>query len=137
MGVTNLQNNEDVKEFIQKHTLVQIQYLLSITSETASPDMKKFLRKCLELYPKVPAPGSGKKAVACINEDRMCRKAAYERGEAITDDLCLGCGKNKVTKPESKVVSGLTPCSQCGSIDFLRTGTCHVCNECGSSQGCS
>ncbi|MDT8447084.1 MAG: vitamin B12-dependent ribonucleotide reductase [bacterium] len=31
----------------------------------------------------------------------------------------------------------LMPCSECGGIDFLRTGTCYVCITCGSSQGCS
>ena len=29
------------------------------------------------------------------------------------------------------------PCSECGGIDFLRTGTCFVCITCGASQGCS
>jgi len=29
------------------------------------------------------------------------------------------------------------PCSECGSIDFLRTGNCFVCVTCGMSQGCS
>lgn len=29
------------------------------------------------------------------------------------------------------------PCPQCGGIFFLRTGTCHVCQTCGASQGCS
>ncbi len=34
-------------------------------------------------------------------------------------------------------VTGSTPCSSCGSIDLIKTGTCHVCCVCGSSQGCS
>ena len=38
-------------------------------------------------------------------------------------------------------VSGVQPCTgldgRCGSTDFYRTGTCHVCISCGSSQGCS
>lgn len=29
------------------------------------------------------------------------------------------------------------PCSDCGGIEFLRTGTCYVCITCGASQGCS
>jgi len=29
------------------------------------------------------------------------------------------------------------PCTECGGIDFLRTGTCFVCITCGASQGCS
>lgn len=29
------------------------------------------------------------------------------------------------------------PCQDCGGVTFLRTGTCHVCQTCGASQGCS
>ncbi len=29
------------------------------------------------------------------------------------------------------------PCGDCGGTFFLRTGTCHVCQTCGASQGCS
>ncbi|PCI30585.1 MAG: ribonucleoside-diphosphate reductase, adenosylcobalamin-dependent [SAR324 cluster bacterium] len=29
------------------------------------------------------------------------------------------------------------PCGDCGSTEFLRTGTCYVCITCGASQGCS
>jgi len=29
------------------------------------------------------------------------------------------------------------PCETCGGTFFLRTGTCHVCQTCGTSQGCS
>jgi hypothetical protein len=29
------------------------------------------------------------------------------------------------------------PCGSCGGTFFLRTGTCHVCQTCGTSQGCS
>lgn len=29
------------------------------------------------------------------------------------------------------------PCFDCGGTIFLRTGTCHVCQTCGASQGCS
>lgn len=36
-----------------------------------------------------------------------------------------------------KVEGDTTPCSECGSIFLLRTGTCHVCQVCGASQGCS
>jgi hypothetical protein len=40
---------------------------------------------------------------------------------------------NKIvlSKPEEG-----TPC-ECGSSMFIRTGTCHVCTICGTSQGCS
>ncbi|OGG95314.1 MAG: ribonucleoside-diphosphate reductase, adenosylcobalamin-dependent [Candidatus Lambdaproteobacteria bacterium RIFOXYD2_FULL_50_16] len=36
-----------------------------------------------------------------------------------------------------KTSDHLSPCGECGGIDFLRTGTCYVCITCGSSQGCS
>ena len=38
---------------------------------------------------------------------------------------------------DKKKVSGVQTCSNCNGIDFYRTGTCHVCINCGSSQGCS
>jgi ribonucleotide reductase alpha subunit len=35
------------------------------------------------------------------------------------------------------MMSGQTPCSECSSTDFLKTGNCFVCLGCGTSQGCS
>ncbi len=29
------------------------------------------------------------------------------------------------------------PCTQCGNIEFYKTGTCLTCSICGHSQGCS
>lgn len=29
------------------------------------------------------------------------------------------------------------PCLECGGTQFVRTGTCHTCITCGTSQGCS
>lgn len=37
---------------------------------------------------------------------------------------------------KTTIVDG-TPCGDCGNTQFLRTGTCHVCLTCGTSQGCS
>lgn len=48
--------------------------------------------------------------------------------------------KNVVTKHqiiEPTKTSDHQPCGECGGIFFLRTGTCHVCQTCGASQGCS
>lgn len=39
-------------------------------------------------------------------------------------------------KVNSQPVDGV-PCSDCGGNMFIRTGTCHACVTCGSSQGCS
>lgn len=36
-----------------------------------------------------------------------------------------------------KISGELPPCPICGSMNFLRTGNCHVCATCGESQGCS
>jgi len=38
---------------------------------------------------------------------------------------------------QQEKVSGIEPCTLCAGVDFYRTGTCHVCINCGSSQGCS
>lgn len=38
---------------------------------------------------------------------------------------------------EQETVGGLEPCNLCGGSEFLRTGTCYVCQTCGESQGCS
>ena len=42
-----------------------------------------------------------------------------------------------IKEPEPVFTSDHQPCSGCGGIFFLRTGTCHVCQTCGDSQGCS
>lgn len=42
---------------------------------------------------------------------------------------------------KSKIVDesdhALPPCGECGGTHFVPTGTCHVCAQCGASQGCS
>lgn len=48
----------------------------------------------------------------------------------------------KKAKPVSETIEPVPtgdhpPCSSCGGTFFLRTGTCHVCQTCGTSQGCS
>jgi hypothetical protein len=45
--------------------------------------------------------------------------------------------KSQIIEPQTVKTSDNAPCSDCGSIFFLRTGTCHVCQTCGASQGCS
>jgi len=45
--------------------------------------------------------------------------------------------KLQINKTPAVKTSDYAPCSNCGSIFFLRTGTCHVCQTCGASQGCS
>jgi hypothetical protein len=38
---------------------------------------------------------------------------------------------------DQESVGGLAPCVECGGSDFIRTGTCYVCVNDGTSQGCS
>lgn len=44
-------------------------------------------------------------------------------------------GRDKT--PKTVETSDHQPCNQCGSTDFVRTGTCFCCEVCGSSAGCS
>ena len=64
----------------------------------------------------------------------------------VDQDNCQGID---IDKPVQKTVvqdlssnepietSDHPPCGDCGGTFFLRTGTCHVCQTCGASQGCS
>jgi len=44
-------------------------------------------------------------------------------------------------KPKTVISTDHAPCmgldGKCGSTEFLRTGTCFVCLNCSTSQGCS
>ena len=42
-----------------------------------------------------------------------------------------------VINHETVISHDHAPCQDCGSISFFRTGTCFVCQNCASSQGCS
>lgn len=67
----------------------------------------------------------------------------------IDHEQCHGVPINKDIKRQTKTVvqdmqsnrpvetSDHPPCGDCGGTFFLRTGTCHVCQTCGASQGCS
>ncbi len=40
--------------------------------------------------------------------------------------------------PQHRATSGdALPCSNCGSLDLVRNGTCHLCTNCGTTTGCS
>lgn len=78
-------------------------------------------------------------------ETRLVKKILEgENGEAVlkrvVENLEADALKQVLAdekKEEGEKVGGLTPCSECGGTDFLRTGTCHACITCGTSQGCS
>jgi hypothetical protein len=58
--------------------------------------------------------------------------------ETITRwEIILETQKVKVIEPQPVETGDHPPCQDCGGIFFLRTGTCHVCQTCGASQGCS
>lgn len=46
----------------------------------------------------------------------------------------------EVKEEEKEVESCGLVCTECGNADFrlfIRTGTCHACQVCGASMGCS
>ena len=53
----------------------------------------------------------------------------------ITSEFADKNKKVKVVEPIK--TSDNPPCQRCGGTFFLRTGTCHVCQTCAESQGCS
>ena len=58
----------------------------------------------------------------------------------ITTEFAAKHPEQKTSEPkviEPVMTSDHPPCQDCGGIFFLRTGTCHVCQTCGESQGCS
>ena len=64
-------------------------------------------------------------------KDSMNRFREFKGLEQITELLVTP----KTVKPVQ--TSDHQPCQDCGNTVFLRTGTCHVCQTCGASQGCS
>lgn len=67
-----------------------------------------------------------------MSENGMTTKEAKEKIKFAYD-------KCKSHKPKSKPVKSNDhqPCQECGGINFQRTGTCFVCLDCYTSQGCS
>jgi len=62
----------------------------------------------------------------------------FDKLESIeTENSAKTEQSNDFEKPSTIDSGNRQPCSDCGGIDFLKTGTCYVCNTCGSSQGCS
>ncbi len=75
----------------------------------------------------------------------MSKVIIHEINVRLTDeqkaDLRTRFSESQIQRAESKLIGLRTsdhqPCGVCGGTTFLRTGTCHVCQTCGSSQGCS
>jgi formamidopyrimidine-DNA glycosylase len=80
--------------------------------------------------------------ISCKTHDIELTKEVFRRNidtAFITlSDFMTKKGKvNKVEEIKPVASSDHEPCGTCGSTDFLRTGTCFVCRNCSSSQGCS
>lgn len=60
------------------------------------------------------------------------------RESALADPTALGPaeGDDAVARARSRGYSG-TPCTTCGSLHTRYSGTCLVCDNCGSTSGCS
>ncbi len=65
------------------------------------------------------------------------KKASEKNYEYIRHCISCDCEIHLERENDAFVMHGCTPCNECGGIEFSRTGTCHVCLVCGSSQGCS
>jgi hypothetical protein len=52
-------------------------------------------------------------------------------------ETALRVVEDKVPVTRINVSSHLPPCDVCGSTDFIRTGSCHTCNQCAKTTGCS
>lgn len=84
------------------------------------------------------------------SEEQILRAIVNSYKTIIDEEENVGKSQNQatvsrnmpITKPATKtnepsVTSDHPPCGNCGGSFFLRTGTCHVCQTCGTSQGCS
>ncbi|MCP4752604.1 MAG: hypothetical protein GY866_17085 [Proteobacteria bacterium] len=68
-------------------------------------------------------------------EDLPVVKTVMNTADPITTKNMADPAPTKTDEPVK--TSDHPPCSSCGGSFFLRTGTCHVCQTCGTSQGCS
>ncbi len=50
-----------------------------------------------------------------------------------SDELDVFAELDEVTD----VATNQIPCNDCGSLNLIKSGTCYVCGDCGTSQGCS
>jgi len=76
-----------------------------------------------------------------LNQNDIIKLLTQEREKPILIEniqhACEVMKKFVIKQPEGVAESTGNPCSECGGIEFLKTGTCAVCINCGSSQGCS
>ena len=69
----------------------------------------------------------------CLIDEEKCKGININRIEKIVPKAVVKDYQSK----DSFETSDHPPCGDCGGTFFLRTGTCHVCQTCGASQGCS
>lgn len=75
-----------------------------------------------------------------LEEEKLQRPATPVKSEVASMSVTETTNFNftsakKVTS--SKMNSGALPCSNCGSLDLQRNGTCFLCLNCGTTTGCS
>ena len=72
-----------------------------------------------------------------IIEDKDPNKKNSATVQSVKEHTVLQQTRPVMKTSEPSVTSDHPPCSGCGGTFFLRTGPCHVCQTCGTSQGCS
>lgn len=75
-----------------------------------------------------------------VEEEKLQKPANPVKSEVASISITETTNFNftqakKVTS--SKMNSGALPCSNCGSLDLQRNGTCFLCLNCGTTTGCS
>lgn len=75
-----------------------------------------------------------------VEEEKLQKTANSVKSEVASMSVTETTNFNftqakKVTS--SKMNSGALPCSNCGSLDLQRNGTCFLCLNCGTTTGCS
>jgi hypothetical protein len=74
---------------------------------------------------------------ACLSKKPQLTKQQFRQNLDTAQRIILEYQKKQILEPETVITSDLPPCPDCGGTFFLRTGTCHACQTCGASQGCS
>lgn len=72
-----------------------------------------------------------------VYTDEQIQKAISVMNEHLTANNAGRITGYEIIKKDGVKTSDAPPCPDCGNTLFIRTGTCHVCQVCGASQGCS
>jgi hypothetical protein len=76
--------------------------------------------------------------ISCKTHKTDLTEEAFRRNVDLAFIITKEFAAKKTEKMNEPVAtSDHPPCTGCGGTFFMRTGTCHVCQTCGDSQGCS